>query len=371
MRASIFYGIISVFALFLLSCNRNDENDDDGGKGRYHQDDKEGLRMFLQQWSAVYDKKNAELVGLTMDDVNAWNEKGNETWVEKIAGLTWNDEVPKRLIGVDFHAIYNFEWSVSLRVAGSLDASKWTRLTSLTLRNTEIISLDVSTNTELTRLYLDTNPISEINVSASTALDKLYCRHLQLNRLDISSNTALTALHCPGNEIYEIDVSKHPLLAHLHVGGNQISQLDISNNLQLEGLDCSFNDLRELDISANPKLSYLVCNHNHLSLVELFKILENWNYDTTTPIIGPQELRFGSVKVGKEVDFSSQHIFAGIETVFKVLKNDLPAPEDEYELVDGKLIFNSVGLYVVKMENDAIYTRFDYPCVFSVSFIVV
>ena len=87
----------------------------------YHEDDKEGLRIFLRQPSAVAGKINAEQFGLSLNDTINW--KTDEGWVSNICCLNWNDENPKRLIEINY-------WSYS-NLAGTLNASKWTELQML------------------------------------------------------------------------------------------------------------------------------------------------------------------------------------------------------------------------------------------------
>ena len=410
MKASVISHIIAVSAIFMLSCNRDDLNNEGGGKGVYHNDDKEALRQFLQQPSAVSGKINAELVGLTISDVDGWNDKDNETWVEKIAELTWNDEIPKRLIEVDFSSPFNPDYlagqafPIWLQLAGRLDAGKWMRLTSLRLFATQITSINISSNTALTNLslskndliseinisantalthlnlaenpirelnisantalvnlFLANNPISELNVSANTALDRLRCRFLQLTALDVSRNTALTVLDCSGNQLTELDVSRNTSLTQLNIGGNQLTVLDVSKNLLLEALYCVENHLTEIDIATNPELRFLHCYNNHLSLAELFAISENWKYIyDSPPHLGPQQLIPQTINVGSQIDYSDQMIFKDIETAFTVTKDGLPASESDYKLLNGGLTFNSTGLYVVKMTNDAINSFVSY-----------
>jgi hypothetical protein len=114
----------------------------------YSEDDKEGLRRFLRQPSAVAGKTNGEQLGLQIDDMNNW--ENNEAWVEKIRCLKWNDELPKRLIEIDWDG---------LSLAGMLDAGKWRELTFLWCLFTSLSVLDLSMNKELCTLEYDGNQI--------------------------------------------------------------------------------------------------------------------------------------------------------------------------------------------------------------------
>ena len=65
-------------------------------KNIYHEDDKEGLRIFLCQRSAKGKKTNGERLGLKISDIESWQT--NEEWVAKIKGLTWSGKSPKSVL---------------------------------------------------------------------------------------------------------------------------------------------------------------------------------------------------------------------------------------------------------------------------------
>ena len=109
--------------------------------------------MFLHQGSTVTRKQNAELLGLDLSDISDWYK--NESWVEKITGLTWNDELPKRLFKID--------WSLK-NLTGSLDASKWTRLEVLDCYSNRITSFDFNSNKVLKDLTCIGNQITTLDV---------------------------------------------------------------------------------------------------------------------------------------------------------------------------------------------------------------
>ena len=156
----------------------------------YHEDDKEGLRRFLQQPSVIAGRKNCEVLGLQISDMTNW--KNSEAWVAKIWSLIWNNESPKRLI-----TIY---WSRN-NLAGALDASKWKKLTYLSCYHNQLTALDVSTNTELKELICSENPLTALDVSVNPELTTLWCSGNQLTTLNMSKNMALTELWCYNNRL--------------------------------------------------------------------------------------------------------------------------------------------------------------------------
>jgi len=133
----------------------------------YHEDDKEGLRIFLRQPSAEAGKINAQQLGLTINDTLNW--QNSEAWIEKIADFFyWNDELPKRLIKI----VVDYPYSVwyGRNLAGILDASKWSKLTILNCSDNKLHSLDVSKNSELIELNCNYCQLIELNVRNNAKL---------------------------------------------------------------------------------------------------------------------------------------------------------------------------------------------------------
>jgi len=223
----------------------------------YHEDDKEGLRAFLRQPSAVEGEINAQRLGLTLTDTLNWTT--SETWVENVIGIFWNTETPKRLTKI-CHS--------SANLAGNLDATKWTKLTWLECAGNQLTDLDVSANTELTYLYCGFNQLTALDVSANTALTYLSCRDNQLTDLDVSTNTALSDLWCDANQLTALDVSANTALTILSCYMNQLTALDVSANTELTHLSCNSNQLTDL-VTANTKLTYLGCENNQLTALDV------------------------------------------------------------------------------------------------------
>ena len=290
----------------------------------FHENDKEGLRIFMRQSSAEDGKINAEQLGLQISDTLNW--QNDEAWVEKIVGLVWNNALPQKLIattdgiGIEMPNSWN-----GRHLAGTLDASKWSNLTNLVCSK---------------------NHLTALNVSANTVLGALRCNDNLLTELDVSANTELILLHC---------------------GYNLLSTLDVSTNINLTDFKCNDNQLTSLDLSKNPSLFFLDCSNNCLPLSTLFSLSE---HKITLPtvvggparkILGTQNLLPQSVSTGSEKDFSDQNIFKGIRTQFNIsLNEDIPAPQSDYSITDGRITFFKTGNYIVTMTNAAIVSN-DYP----------
>ena len=104
------------------------------GQPIYHEDDKEGLRIFLHQPSAEAGKINAEQLGLQITDTMSWQT--DETWVGKVINLMWAESSnPLRLVGITW---------MEKNLAGNLNASRWTALTQLYCDNNQLTSLNLT-----------------------------------------------------------------------------------------------------------------------------------------------------------------------------------------------------------------------------------
>ena len=140
----------------------------------YHENDKEGLRVFLRQPSAVESKINAEQLGLQISDTLNWQT--DEEWINKVTDLIWNEDLPRRLI-----EIYNPPGTVvtggwgGKNLSGILDASKWSKLKTLNCGDNQLTALDLSANTELKDLYCFNNQLMTLDLRANTKLQGLWC----------------------------------------------------------------------------------------------------------------------------------------------------------------------------------------------------
>ena len=225
----------------------------------YHEDDKEGLRIFLRQPSAVAGKMNAEQLGLQISDTANWQT--DEAWVTKVADLTWNNETPKRLISI---GSYNWGWN-NKNLSGTLNASKWTKLKGLYYSNNPITALKLNANTELEFLYCAKSQLTTLDLSANTKLIMVQCFNNQLSILDLSANMELEILDCSNNQLTALDLSSNTNLNWLYCNNNQLTTLKPNGKM----IDCSNNQLIVLDLSNMVNLYRLICSNNQLSVLDL------------------------------------------------------------------------------------------------------
>ena len=248
----------------------------------YHEDDKEGLRVFLRQPSAEAGKINAEQLGLQISDTLDW--QNDEEWVSKFEKLTWNEETPKRLTATGrYDSDYEpddlfYGWDGS-NLAGTLNASKWTKLQTLFCENNQLIALNLNANKKLMEIRCFDNLLTTLDVSGNTELSHLDCYGNQLVTLDLSANTKLTYLWCAYNQLTALNLSTNTELSHLACSYNQLTELDLSANMELKGLFCGNNQLTELNLSVNKKLEYLNCSNISLTTLDLSANTELWGLE--------------------------------------------------------------------------------------------
>ena len=240
----------------------------------------------------------------------------------------------------------------------NLDISNCTALTYLDCFKNQLTNLNLSNNTALTKLFCDFNDyLGNLDLSNNTALTSLGCSKNNLENLDLSNHAVLTDLSCGINHLTNLDLSNNTALTYLNCSSNHLTNLDLSNNTALTKLDCYNNHLTNLDLSNNTTLTDLDCDKNHIPLSCLYLIPEIFQYNK---YLGTQTLISQTVNIGDTL-FSEQALFDGIFTNYAVTQNNIPVSESEYEIIEGKLIFNTAGNYIVTMTNAAIISAPNFP----------
>jgi hypothetical protein len=273
----------------------------------YHEDDKEGLRMFLRQPSAEDGKTNGEQLGLQRSDMEEW--ENNEEWVKKIVGLVWSNKSPKRLCKIlgweHFHSsdglFYTYFWS-NKKLSGSLDANKWTELTDLV------------------------------------------CCHNKLTELKIIHNTKLYNLECSCNELTELNIPSHTI-HNLDCQGNHLSLInlyDISKKVIETRYGKSISTF--LGSQSLPPITILINSEINYS--------------------DPKILTFVDMYYAKRVQTEfSIYVYKGDHWQL--------AESNNYVIKDGKISFNNLGTYRLTMTNSAIEAHEDFKAEVSVEIKVI
>ena len=149
----------------------------------------------------------------------------------------------------------------------TIDVSKNTKLTELSLTQINLSTIDVSKNTKLVLLNLYYNNLTSIDVSHNTSLKELNLHNNNLSTIDVSKNTLLTWLNLSSNNISAIDVSKNTKLVLLNLYYNNLTSIDVSHNTSLKELDLHNNNLSTIDVSKNTTLTRLDLSSNNLSTI--------------------------------------------------------------------------------------------------------
>jgi len=250
-----------------------------------------------------------------------------------------------------------------------LDVKNNKALKSLQCSNNQLANLDISNNIVLQELFCYDNQLIRLDVSNCKRLKYLFCHNNQLTNLDLSNATVLEELYCSSNQLTSLNARGCAKLVYLSCCNNKLSILDISGCKKLEYLYGYNNQLTYLDVSSCKVINDLWIYNNRFSLSDLYAVSENINA-VDSKLLGNQTLLPQRVAVGYPL-FSDQSVFKGIFTNYTVTKNGSPAPENNYTVTDGKITFNTLGIYTVTMKNDAIVSNTFYPAEVTVDLMVV
>lgn len=300
----------------------------------YHEDDKEGLRNFLRQPSAVEGLTHLDLLNsgrptTSLIDSSAWYE--DEEWVTKV-NPNWNDEVQfraewstetdnrKRLINLTIE-IYWKGGRYPVYFAENIDLSNFTELTYLKIRASAIKTIDLSKNTKLSEVIIAEN--------------------LDFESIDLSKNKELTSFICYYNpKLKKLDFSENKKLQEINCNTNAIESLKLPISENLTSVICYTNQLAKLDISQNPNISNLDCKYNKMKLSTL--PIPNESY--TKWDVSPQgNVDESNIAPNTEINLSSEAIINGKNSTFRwVDANDKD--------ITAKITNKGNGIFVIGSE---------------------
>lgn len=260
-----------IFLLFLLTCHYAQAYSYDTGE-------KDSLRKFLRQSSALDGKLNLHRLGLSTADTLNWNV--SEDWMKKIVGVSFYQD-PKTKINYLSTVSWNYfnlkgtiNWSNFLHLS-KVDVYR-NQLTSITFTqcptlnyincsNNILSSLTLNQCNGLQMLLCNYNQLTSLHLSSLSNLRHLYCPYNQLTTLNLSSCQSLEYLNCSSNQLVTLDVSASRMLDYLHCKNNKLTSLNLSSNSDLELLTCDGNQIRQLNLSNCSKITYLSCSDNLIS----------------------------------------------------------------------------------------------------------
>ncbi len=150
----------------------------------------------------------------------------------------------------------------------SIDLSKNTKLTNVTLANNNLTSLDVTNNTLLDKLYLDGNSnLGPVDVSMLSSLTTLSVSNTGINAVDVSNNPLLRLLNLNDNNFTEFDISAYPNIIQLRIANNQLTSLNVANG--------NNDNFTWFDAQGNPDLTCIKAD----KVIPLFPDI--WEKDAT------------------------------------------------------------------------------------------
>ncbi|MEW7278281.1 immunoglobulin-like domain-containing protein [Aquimarina sp. 2201CG1-2-11] len=150
----------------------------------------------------------------------------------------------------------------------SINLSKNTKLTVITLANNNLASLDLSNNVLLEQVYLDGNTnLGDVDISNLTSLTNLSLSNTGINSVDISMNPLLRQLILNDNNFTEFDISNYPNIIQLRIANNQLTSLNVANG--------NNDNFTWFDAQGNPDLTCIKAD----KVVPLFP--EIWEKDDT------------------------------------------------------------------------------------------
>lgn len=270
----------------------------------------------------------------------------------------------------------------------SIDVSKATALTSLTINNTtaskyepQLASIDVSKNTELTYLSLQGNnkvagKLTSIDLTNNTKLENVYLQYNEITEIKLAdSYEKLTTLNIQNNKLTEFDTTKLPVLKSFYAADNELSTIDVCKCPNLAWFDVKNNKLEgDIDLTPNTKLTNVYVNNNQLTGIKVSNVTKQFYFDNNNMIISTMpDLPTGMNTTSKKKQFhhSPQAGVVEVKVDFGVLdlsaeakKKGIEAEEQdtefkffagEKELVEGTDYTGKDGKFTFLHTYDKIY----------------
>lgn len=233
-------------------------------------------------------------------------------------------------------------FSLSNLPLASIDLTKLTELTTLTLTRSNLSAIDLSANTKLESINIE-GQLTELDLSIFPNLKNLTLQRNKLETMDLSRNLNLETVVLNQNVLTSVCVSGLSKLTSLRVADNQLTELDLTDCTALTQLDCSGNQFMSLDLSALSKLNVLTVNNNNLKFSTL-PILTSNNYN-----YAPQNDVIIELVDGK-VDLSSEVLINDIHTVYvwKTVSGTTLVEGTDYSISEGITTF-------LKSQDEEVY----------------
>ena len=181
----------------------------------------------------------------------------------------------------------------------SIDVSKATALTSLTIQNTslsayepQLESIDLSNNTELDYLSLQGNDkisgkLTSIDLSNNTNLTQVFLQYNALTEVKLPADATINILNVQNNELEALDLSGLASIKDIYASDNKLTEIDLSKLAENKNtLNLYNNELTELIVPVSVKT--LDAKNNKIAKVEIKDV-------TTKLALEDNELTFSNL----------------------------------------------------------------------------
>lgn len=112
--------------------------------------------------------------------------------------------------------------SINWTNLATIDLTQCTELVSVDISSSKLAGvIDISKNTKLTTLYIGSNKITSLTLGDITELTAFYCHKNDITSLDISKLTKLTSFRCYENKLTTLDITKIASTTYVVWCGNQ------------------------------------------------------------------------------------------------------------------------------------------------------
>lgn len=235
--------LLMLLVFFPTSALAEDANSDG-----YNDNDFSKLQTFLNQPSSVSGKTNGDCINPA-----SYNSADPTTWL----GVIWSDDTQKRVT-----AIY---WA-DKALAGNIDISNFTSLSTLQCYYNEISSINLNGDLSLTEIDVCNNNLSSLSIPSNPQY--LCCGYNNITSLNLSGKNNLAYLYCNDNELTSLNISGCSSLYQLYCENNKLSgTLDVSEFNNLYYLFCNDNSLSALKLSKDNWYSYLYTEGNKIKSI--------------------------------------------------------------------------------------------------------
>lgn len=212
--------------------------------------------------------------------------------------------------------------SISDVAMSSFDVSKLKHLLTLTVVNAGLSEIKLPESDGLYEVNFDGNNFGSIDLTRYAKLTMLTLNKNKFTTFDASLYPNLQILGIGDNQLKSIKLN-NKLLWQLSVSGNGMDELDLSNVPALENLSIANNNFTTIDVSKLTKLKALLLDRNKFKFSTLPPIKDSYSLYTYS-----NQARLDVEAVEGKVNLSSEAVVDGAETSFRWFLDEPYTGED-------------------------------------------